>query len=114
LILKTYTRLRRNHTRDAAEKFASEFVLKLLKQRLFSSPAAFAMTLPQHERTLHTVTRGKAAPKPAWGILRRQIDRVDEDYATDTAAEEATMTQSQPPHACSASKARRKWPSCRR
>ena len=88
--LKAYTRLRRNHASDAAEKFASEFVLKLLKKRLFSSPAAFAMTLAQHERTLHAATRGKAAPKPAWGILRRQIDRVDEDYAMDTDAEEAT------------------------
>jgi len=32
---------------DAAEKFATEFVLKLLKKRLFSSPAAFAGQTPE-------------------------------------------------------------------
>ncbi len=36
---------------DAAERIATEFVLKLLKKRLFSSPAAFRDTLDQH-RTL--------------------------------------------------------------
>ena len=36
---------------DNAEKFATEFVLKTLKKRLFSSPAAFAATLEQHEKS---------------------------------------------------------------
>ncbi len=58
--------------------FATEFVLKLLKKRLFSSPAAFAATLDQH---IGDASRrhagGKAAqPSPTMGILRR-ADRPD-------------------------------------
>ena len=49
---------------DNAEKFATEFVLKTLKKRLFSSPAAFAATLEQHEKSLCTARQRKAAPKP--------------------------------------------------
>ena len=50
--LREYTELRQRALTDDAEKFATEFVLKLLKKRLFSSPAAFATTLEQHERSL--------------------------------------------------------------
>src|SRR5262249_8485792 len=50
--LREYTALRSRGATDEAEKLATEFVLKLLKKRLFSSPAAFAATLEQHERSL--------------------------------------------------------------
>ena len=33
------------------ERLAAEFVLKLLKKRLFSSPAAFGITLEKHINT---------------------------------------------------------------
>ena len=85
--LKQYTKLRQSGSVDGAEKFATEFVLKTLKKRLFSSPAAFKATLEQHERSLATATRKRAAPKPTVGVLQRQIDRLDEDYADDTEAE---------------------------
>ncbi|MBK8536558.1 MAG: hypothetical protein IPL59_16370 [Candidatus Competibacteraceae bacterium] len=42
--LQDYTALRMQNAKSAAEQFAAEFVLKLLKKRLFSSPAAFATT----------------------------------------------------------------------
>ncbi|MDP9476027.1 MAG: DISARM system SNF2-like helicase DrmD [Actinomycetota bacterium] len=89
--LREYTDLRHRGASDDAEKFATEFVLKLLKKRLFSSPAAFSATLEQHERSLETATRRiatKATPKI--GVLRRQIEGIDEDFADDEAYEEAT------------------------
>jgi ERCC4-related helicase len=87
--LREYTTLRAKRAADAAEKFASDFVLKTLKKRLFSSPAAFAITLAQHEKSLATARRRKTA-RPSYGILQRQIDRVEEEYAADDEADEAT------------------------
>ncbi|MDY0167613.1 MAG: DISARM system SNF2-like helicase DrmD [Thermoguttaceae bacterium] len=87
--LREYTTLRAKRATDNAEKFATDFVLKTLKKRLFSSPAAFAITLAQHEKSLSTAKKRKAA-KPSYGILQRQIDRVDEDHSVDDEAEEAT------------------------
>lgn len=88
--LKQYTKLRQSHSEDGTEKFATEFVLKTLKKRLFSSPAAFKATLDQHERSLATATKKKSAPKPTVGVLQRQIDRLEEDYADDAEAEQAS------------------------
>lgn len=82
--LNDYGTLRRKQAGSHEEKFASEFVLKLLKKRLLSSPEAFRTTLVQH---LATMTKEKkAAPKATpvvAGILRRQIAQVQEDYADD-------------------------------
>ena len=88
--LKEYTKLRHENVADNTEKMATEFVLLTLKKRLFSSPAAFAATLEKHERSLRTAKRRTATIKPSIGILQRQIDKVDEEYADDTALEEAT------------------------
>jgi SNF2 family DNA or RNA helicase len=88
--LKKYTKLRQQNVADNTEKLATEFVLLTLKKRLFSSPAAFAATLEKHERSLLTAKRRTATVKPTVGILQRQIDEVEEEYADDTAFEEAT------------------------
>ncbi|HEY6331607.1 MAG TPA: DISARM system SNF2-like helicase DrmD, partial [Blastocatellia bacterium] len=88
--LRQYTKLREARTRDNNEKFASDFVLLTLKKRLFSSPAAFARTLEQHERSLRTATKRRAV-KPTLSVLRRQVDRLDEEYAVDDEADEATF-----------------------
>jgi ERCC4-related helicase len=88
--LKKYTKLRHQSLSDNTEKMATEFVLLTLKKRLFSSPAAFATTLEQHEQSLRTAKRRTTASKPTIGILQRQIDQVEEEYADDTAYEEAT------------------------
>src|SRR5207247_474884 len=50
--LQRYSESRQQRAGEEAERFASEVVLKLLKKRLFSSPAAFNATLRQHERSL--------------------------------------------------------------
>lgn len=89
--LQQYTDLRVKRSKDNAESLATEFVLKTLKKRLFSSPAAFLTTLDQHERSLRQAKRGKAARKPSIGILRKELDRIDEDYADDTEYDEATI-----------------------
>jgi superfamily II DNA or RNA helicase len=89
-VLKQYTKLRQTGSLDNAEKFATEFVLKTLKKRLFSSPAAFKSTLEQHERSLQTAKKNRSVPKPTMGILQRQFDLVDEEYADDAELEQAT------------------------
>ena len=54
-----YSTLRKGNVADATEKMATEFVLKTLKKRLFSSPAAFLATLEQHEKSIRTSKRRK-------------------------------------------------------
>jgi SNF2 family DNA or RNA helicase len=89
--LREYTKLRHSKADEPAERFATEFVLLMLKKRLFSSPAAFAITLAKHESSLGNAKKRSASPKPTRGILQRQIDRVEEDYSMDDDAEEATQ-----------------------
>ncbi len=86
--LRQYTKLRSSRAEDNAERFATEFVLKTLKKRLFSCPAAFLTTLEQHERSLHT-SRRKVA-KPSYKTLQFELERMDEEYADDTDYDEAT------------------------
>ncbi|MGH9753930.1 MAG: DISARM system SNF2-like helicase DrmD [Blastocatellia bacterium] len=88
--LREYARLRMAKAADNSQRVATEFVLKTLKKRLFSSPAAFERTLLQHEKTLNNPKRRKSAAKPTPGILQRQIDRVEEEYGVDDEAEEIT------------------------
>ena len=91
--LKHYTELRcRGAKDDKVELTATEFVLKLLKKRLFSSPQSFLTTLQQHEKTLK---EGKSRSprqlsKPSVSILRRQLDQIEEDFADDDIYEDST------------------------
>ncbi|KAM3095567.1 DISARM system SNF2-like helicase DrmD [Phormidesmis sp. 146-35] len=90
--LKRYTELRTKGVGDNLEKYATEFVLKLLKKRLFSSPEAFLTTLTQHQSSLTTARRrqSRLSAKPVEGILRRQIEQVEEEFADDELYEAAT------------------------
>ena len=89
--LQKYTELRSQRAKDTAESLATEFVLKTLKKRLFSSPAAFLATLDRHEKSLRQAKRAtKIAYKPSIGILKQELDRIDEDYADDNEFDEAT------------------------
>ncbi|MFN2134344.1 MAG: DISARM system SNF2-like helicase DrmD [Candidatus Promineifilaceae bacterium] len=88
--LSEYSQLREQNAQDNSERFATEFVLKLLKKRLFSSPAAFAATLAKHEETITGQEQPeKKQRKPTSGILRRQLAQMEEDYADDEEYEEA-------------------------
>ncbi len=76
---------------DNTERYATEFVLKLLKKRLFSSPAAFATTLQQHCQSLSEARRQRSVTRrPSVGILRSKIEQLDEDDDDDSSLDEAT------------------------
>ena len=64
-LLTQYARLRADGYRDNSERFATEFVLKLLKKRLFSSPQAFLNTLNRHRASLRKSRRSAANALPA-------------------------------------------------
>ncbi len=87
--LKTYANLRTKNAVDASERTATEFVLKLLKKRLFSSPVAFRDTLQKHQETMagkkDTDTPVKRMKS---GILRSKIKAMEDDTDDDIALEE--------------------------
>jgi superfamily II DNA or RNA helicase len=88
--LKRYAELRSKRARDNAESLATDFVLKTLKKRLFSSPAAFLTTLNKHEASLRLAVKKTAGTTPTFGTLKRDLDRIDEDYADDEEFDDAT------------------------
>ncbi|HUW12766.1 MAG TPA: DISARM system SNF2-like helicase DrmD, partial [Anaerolineae bacterium] len=88
-VLQQYSRARQQGASGRAEEYATEFVLKLLKKRLFSSPAAFATTLERHCRSLQTAT-GRKRPlgvDSSIGILRRRVEELEVETADDDAYE---------------------------
>ena len=59
-------------------------MLKLLKKRLFSCPAAFQTTLVQHERSLASAKKRRvAAERPSYRLLRQLVESVEEDFGND-------------------------------
>ncbi|MDQ2716480.1 MAG: DISARM system SNF2-like helicase DrmD [Chloroflexota bacterium] len=91
-VLQEYSRLRVERSREnAVEHYATEFVLKLLKKRLFSSPEAFFVTLQQHQRSLsQAVRRQSVTRRPSTGILRGKIEQLEEESDNDEALDDAT------------------------
>lgn len=85
--LQEYSQLRLKNAQTDAEKFAAEFVLKLLKKRLFSCPAAFGLTLEKHRRSI-TGTKSTFVGTASW---RRQIEAAEEDYGNDDDAETSSQ-----------------------
>ena len=86
-LLAAYSRERLQNARDASERVASEFVLKLLKKRLFSSPEAFAITLEQHERTLSQPKKVSNQRAPSLSVLRQHLANIDEEELEDETPE---------------------------
>ncbi len=82
--LQAYTKCRSATAKTAGEQFAVEFVLKLLKKRLFSSPAAFATTLEKHASAVQRA-RGDEG-KTGW---KRQVEEADNDFWNDEERDEA-------------------------
>jgi len=87
--LVEYTQLRQAAIREEGGIHATEFVLKLLKKRLFSSPAAFAGTLDEHRKTLAGRKKRPDGSALDQRILRRLIQQTEEEYADDQRYEEA-------------------------
>ena len=80
--LQAYSELRLKTATSDGERMAAEFVLKLLKKRLFSSPAAFGITLEKH---IATVGGRKSA-----AAAGRDIEDFSDDYANDEEYEAET------------------------
>jgi superfamily II DNA or RNA helicase len=89
--LREYTKLRQASAADGAEKFATEFVLKLLKKRLFSCPEAFLLTLQKHASTVGGRAAKDRVPqrKAPLGLLRRELATAEEDADDDARYEES-------------------------
>lgn len=85
--LSEYTRLRKEASSEDG-RHATHFVLKLLKKRLFSSPAAFATTLDKHLETLESPPDADEEER-SLGILERAIEEAGEDHADDEEYEAA-------------------------
>ncbi len=81
ILLQRYARLCADRARGGASLTALQFVLKLLKKRLFSSPRAFAKTLARHMESRARQTRLHPAGQ--------QLLLPDLEDLTDTEAEEA-------------------------
>lgn len=88
--LQEYGRLRMARIHDTAGQCATEFILKLLKKRLFSSPRAFADTLARHEESLRSARSQAGAVRPSPRFLQQEFDRVDEDHENEEELETAT------------------------
>ena len=88
--LKHYTRLRTAHcaAHDDSQRVATEFVLKTLKKRLFSCPAAFLTTLEQHEKSQQSARQKPT--RPTSRTLQIEFERLDEEYAHDDDYDDAT------------------------
>lgn len=84
--LRLYGEARQSAATADGERFATEFVMKLLKKRLFSSPAAFATTLEKHIKTV-----GLGAGLSEGRAWRNQLEEADEDHANDEDHETITL-----------------------
>ncbi len=91
--LQAYTKQRSAKIGNNAESLATEFLLKLLKKRMLSSPEALRITLEQHLRTLR---RNKEKmlldrAKPTLRLLRREVAAAAEENADDDANEQQNL-----------------------
>jgi superfamily II DNA or RNA helicase len=77
--LNHYANMRVKHAANERERVASEFVLKLLKKRLFSSPAAFEHTLEQHISTLSKPLQRDGDDD----YMRQRFESFDDDVVDD-------------------------------
>jgi ERCC4-related helicase len=89
-LLAEYVQLRASGYQDNTEKFATEFILKLLKKRLFSSPQAFLLTLEKHRESLRRSARASAS-RPQQSYLATIAARSDEDFSDDEELSEAAQ-----------------------
>jgi superfamily II DNA or RNA helicase len=94
--LQRYTELRAKSATTPAQRFAAEFVLKLLKKRLFSCPAAFASTLEKHSKS---VGAGSSTSGTSWMQRLSADDEYldDEEYEEDAAEKVETASRHSAP-----------------
>ena len=93
--LQAYSALRLKHAASDGERMAAEFVLKLLKKRLFSSPAAFGTTLEKHVSTVGGKKNSNVAARDIQDFSDDYAD--DEEYETETGEIVSAVSQSLSP-----------------
>ena len=88
-LLNQFTSARSESVKGSVFKYGSDFVHKLLKKRLFSSPMAFAGTLAKYRESMERPRSKKKTSPLDDKILKKAILRTEEDYANDQLYEEA-------------------------
>ncbi|CZH02456.1 DISARM system SNF2-like helicase DrmD [Legionella pneumophila serogroup 1] len=82
-LLKRFTKSRSQSVKGSAFEYGSEFVHKLLKKRLFSSPMAFAGTLAKHRESLERPRLKRKTNGLDDKILKKAILKTEEEFADD-------------------------------
>lgn len=96
--LQQYSERRLKQATSDGARTAAEFVLKLLKKRLFSSPAAFGITLEKHLATVGARRSGTTSTAAARDIADFSDDYADDDeYELDTGEVVAAVSQTLSP-----------------
>jgi SNF2 family DNA or RNA helicase len=88
-LLKQFTAARAHSVKGSSFEYGSDFVHKLLKKRLFSSPMAFAGTLAKHRESLERPRPKQKAGAMDDKILKKAILKAEEDFANDQLYEDA-------------------------
>jgi len=88
-LLRQFTASRSESVKGTAFEYGSDFVHKLLKKRLFSSPMAFAGTLAKYRESLENPRRKQKAGTIDDKILKKAILRTEEDFSDDEKSEDA-------------------------
>lgn len=88
-LLKAYTESRSQAGAGTKAEYGTDFIHKLLKKRLFSSPMAFATTLAKHRQSLANRVEHREPTGMKERILHKAILRSEEEYADDEQIEEA-------------------------
>ena len=93
--LQRYSELRLKQATSDGERMAAEFVLKLLKKRLFSSPAAFGSTLEKHIASVGSKTKAISYSRDITDFSDDYAD--DEEYELETAEAVSSISQALSP-----------------
>lgn len=88
-LLTKYISSRSKQADGSSSGYGMDFIHKLLKKRLFSSPMAFVLTLAVHRQSLSQKTFKREKKSLKERILHKAITRTEEDYADDKQVERA-------------------------
>lgn len=89
-LLNRFTKSRVESSKTHGYEFGLEFMHKLLKKRLFSSPSAFAVSISRHRNTiLSPRSVAKDQNRLDSLVLRKALLEAEENYANDSELESA-------------------------
>ena len=89
--LRQYAELRPKRARGQRREVRHRVRAQDAQEAALLQPGGLPATLEQHETVAAARPSGaRPCPKPSVGILQRELDRIDEDYADDDEYDEAT------------------------